>query len=64
MSAKTHKGIRKRLKRTASGRLLRRRVGSNHLMSAKTPRRARRLRRWAEVASGEARALRKQYGNV
>ncbi|MER3414971.1 MAG: 50S ribosomal protein L35 [Gemmataceae bacterium] len=41
---KTHKGIQKRFKRTAGGKLLRRRAGKSHLLSHKTSKRKRRLR--------------------
>jgi len=41
---KTHKGLAKRLKVTAKGKVKHRRAGKSHLMSSKTPKRRRHLR--------------------
>lgn len=41
---KTHKGLSKRLKITARGKIKRRLAGAGHLMSSKTAKRRRRLR--------------------
>jgi large subunit ribosomal protein L35 len=41
---KTHKGLRKRVKVTATGKLKRRRAGAGHLMTGKNAKRRRRLR--------------------
>jgi len=40
---KTHKGLSKRVKITASGKVKRHRSGSGHLMSSKNAKRRRRL---------------------
>ncbi len=64
MSEKTHKGLKERLKKTASGRVFHRRRGSNHLMSKKRAKRARRLRKWKELSEGELRSFRRQYGRL
>jgi len=64
MSNKTHKGIHKRLKRTATGKVLRRRSGKRHLMSTKSARRARRLSGWRPVAKPDVKTTEKQYGKV
>ncbi|HUU57525.1 MAG TPA: 50S ribosomal protein L35 [bacterium] len=42
---KTNRGAAKRLRRTARGKILRYRSYSGHLMTNKSPRRRRRLRR-------------------
>jgi large subunit ribosomal protein L35 len=42
---KTHKGLAKRVKVTASGKVVRRRAFRGHLMSGKSGARKRRLRR-------------------
>mgnify|MGYP002279494767 CR=1 FL=1 len=42
---KTHKGISKRVKRTASGKLRHKSAGSGHLMSCKNASRKRSLRK-------------------
>jgi large subunit ribosomal protein L35 len=40
---KSHKGLSKRIKITATGKLKRHRTGSGHLMSSKNAKRRRRL---------------------
>ncbi|MBM4019715.1 MAG: 50S ribosomal protein L35 [Planctomycetes bacterium] len=47
--AKSHKGIRKRMRLTRKGKVVRRRAGAGHLMSGKSGARRRRLRRKAAV---------------
>ena len=64
MSAKTHKGLQKRLKKTASGKLLRRGSGKRHLMSAKTAKRARRLRGWHALSKGDRKNFERQFGKL
>jgi len=58
---KTHKGIKGRVKVTRRGKVLHRRTGHRHLMSAKSPKRRRQQRRWRELPSGERRQLKRQY---
>jgi len=41
---KSHKGLRKRMKITATGKVKHRRAGRSHLMSGKNAKRRRRLR--------------------
>jgi large subunit ribosomal protein L35 len=64
MSAKTHKGLAKRFKRTATGRVLRRSSGKRHLMSHKTADRVRRLSRWHELTKGDRASLERQFGHI
>ena len=64
MSGKTHKGLHKRLKRTGSGKLLRKTSGKRHLMSHKSSKRVRRLRGWRAVSDGDATAFERQYGKI
>ena len=40
---KTHKGLKKRIKITATGKVKRHRTGSGHLMSGKNAKRRRRV---------------------
>jgi large subunit ribosomal protein L35 len=40
---KTHKGLRKRVKITATGKVRRKRSGGGHLMSGKSSKRRRRI---------------------
>jgi large subunit ribosomal protein L35 len=42
---KSHKGIKKRMKLTRKGKILRSRAGKGHLLSGKSGQRRRRLRR-------------------
>ena len=42
---KTHKGLKKRVKVTASGKVLAHHAGGSHLQSTKSAKRRRRLRR-------------------
>jgi len=46
---KTHKGLRKRVRVTRTGKMVRRKAGKSHLMSAKSGKRRRSLRRPATV---------------
>ena len=56
---KTHKGIKKRFKVTATGKVLHKRCGSSHLNSHKSGKQIRRLRKKAVVQVGaDARKLR------
>ena len=64
MSGKTHKGLQKRLKRTHSGKVLRRASGKRHLMSTKSAKRARRLSGWRKVKDGDLAAFERQYGKI
>jgi len=59
---KTHKGLAKRIKVTATGKLFRRRSGKSHLLSKKGARRRRGLSRPGELRGGQARLVRRQMG--
>ncbi|TVM00120.1 MAG: 50S ribosomal protein L35 [Candidatus Brocadia sp. WS118] len=48
---KTHKGLKKRIKISAKGKVKRPKAGKGHLMSGKSGRRRGRLRKKAEVSS-------------
>jgi large subunit ribosomal protein L35 len=56
---KTHKGIRKRMKLTRRGKVIRSRAGGGHLLSGKSGQRKRRLRRKAVVSSGQVKTYRR-----
>jgi large subunit ribosomal protein L35 len=64
MSGKTHKGLKKRLSRTAGGRVRRRRSGKRHLMSHKSAERARRLSGWTELSDADRASLERQFGKI
>ena len=56
---KTHRGAKKRLKKTASGKLKRMRAYKSHILTKKTQKRKRRLRNPDVVFKGEAKRLNK-----
>jgi large subunit ribosomal protein L35 len=55
---KTRKGIVKRFKLTATGKVKRRRAFGRHLMTDKTPKRKRSLRQGALVSRADAKRVR------
>ena len=52
---KTHKGIKKRMKLTRTGKVMRKRANRGHLMSGKSGKRRRGLRGNATVFSGQVK---------
>jgi large subunit ribosomal protein L35 len=57
---KTHKGAKKRFKVTGSGEVKRGRAFKSHILTKKTSKRKRRLRRSALIATrGEVKRLRR-----
>jgi len=60
---KTHKGIAKRVKVTARGKMLRRMSFARHRMSHKSGQRCRRLRRWVPVHPQYQRRLQRELGS-
>ena len=52
---KTHKGLRKRVKVTASGKVKRKRAGAGHLMSVKNAKHRRRVGGSAMMTSATAK---------
>jgi large subunit ribosomal protein L35 len=57
---KSHKGARKRFKITGTGKVKRRRAFKSHILTKKTSKRKRRLRRAAIIATrGEAKVLKR-----
>jgi large subunit ribosomal protein L35 len=65
MKLKTHRGTAKRIKTTATGKLMRWHSGKRHLLGTKKPRRMRRLLNKVEVSKADARNVRLAlpYGN-
>jgi large subunit ribosomal protein L35 len=55
---KTKRGAAKRLKKTGTGKLVRRKGWKSHLLEAKGPRRKRHLRKSALVAKADEKRLR------
>ncbi len=60
---KTHKGIKKRFKITARGKVRHKRANAGHLMSGKSGNRCRSLRRPATMKSAFRNRLRIALGN-
>ena len=57
---KTHKGAKKRFKITGSGKVKRMRAFKSHILTKKTSKRKRRLRRSAIIATrGETKRLKR-----
>ena len=57
---KSHKGARKRFKLTGSGEVKRSRAFKSHILTKKTSKRKRRLRRSAIIATrGEAKRIKR-----
>ena len=59
---KTHSGASKRIKVTATGKLLRQRAGRRHLFEKKPSSLTRRLEGTVEVAPSDAARLKKLLG--
>ncbi len=54
---KTHRGAAKRFKKTASGRLVRSRANRQHILTKKSTKRKRRLRKGALVSKVDEKRL-------
>jgi len=59
---KTHKGLRKRVKITATGKVRHKRTGGGHLMSGKNAKRRRRVRSSSIMKSATAKTVRIKLG--
>ena len=59
---KTHSGTKKRIKVTASGKLMHERVNRRHLLEVKSSRRTRRLAVDKELAPGDAKKAKRLLG--
>jgi len=59
---KSHRGIRKRVKITARGKVVRRQAGKGHLMGGKRGKKKRHLRGATTTGASEAPRLRRMYG--
>lgn len=56
---KTHTGAKKRFKFSKSGKIKRSRALSNHILTKKSPKRKRNLRKATYASSADAPAIRK-----
>lgn len=59
MKVKTHSGAAKRIMRTGSGKLMRRKAGKRHILTSKRRNRKRRLSRTVEVDATKTLALKR-----
>ncbi len=60
---KSHRGLAKRIKKTGSGKLMRRKAGRGHYRLAKGKNRFRRLNGTDGLASGDERIVRRMIRN-
>ncbi len=56
---KTHRGAAKRFKLTGSGKVRRRHASMNHILTKKSPKRKRNLRKGTQVSPAFAKAVRR-----
>lgn len=56
---KTHRGAAKRIKRTATGKFKRHSAYHSHILTKKTTKRKRRLRKATLVAASDAKVVRR-----
>jgi large subunit ribosomal protein L35 len=61
---KSHSGTKKRIKITASGKVMRGRPGTSHLAPGKTQKRIRHLRKAAVVSASDIKRIKKQLANI
>ena len=61
---KTHRGAAKRFKKTGSGKIVRSRSNKQHILTKKSPKRKRRLRKDALVDSVDARRVRQMLPSL
>ena len=54
---KTHRGAAKRIKKTGTGKLKRMRAYKSHILTKKTTKRKRRLRKPTLVSKGDAKRI-------
>ncbi|MBV7363814.1 50S ribosomal protein L35 [Actinomycetaceae bacterium TAE3-ERU4] len=59
---KTHSGMKKRVRTTGSGKLMRERAGKRHLLEHKSSRRKRRLSNDQVVAPADVKKIKKLLG--
>jgi large subunit ribosomal protein L35 len=59
---KTHRGTAKRVKVTATGKLLRRKAFKNHLLEKKPSKRTRRLSKETEITGGDRKRVERLLG--
>ena len=61
---KPHKGLKKRVKITGSGKIMRRKANKGHLMSGKTSKRRRQLGKSTTVAACDMKRVKRLLGKA
>jgi large subunit ribosomal protein L35 len=61
---KTHKGVAKRVKVTATGKVMLRRAGRRHLLSKKAAKRRRALRKLRQASPSDAARIKRLLGKA
>lgn len=61
---RTHSGTKKRLKISATGKIMRGRPGTSHLAPGKTQKRVRHLRKESMVSAADLGRIRQQVANL
>lgn len=56
---KTHKGAAKRFKKTGTGKVKRRKAFKSHILTKKTPKRKRNLRKPTTMSSADQKRMKK-----
>lgn len=59
---KTHRGTAKRFRVTGSGKIMRAKQGSNHILEKKSQKRKRNFRHETEVAQGDYKNVARNLG--
>lgn len=60
--SKTHKGTKKRVRVSATGKLMRRRAFGSHLLTKKSANRKRKLRKATQIVASDTNRLRELLG--
>ena len=60
---KTHRGAAKRFKRTGSGKIVRSKSNKQHILTKKSPKRKRRLRKSTLVSTVDEKRLKQMLQN-
>jgi large subunit ribosomal protein L35 len=61
---KTHRGAAKRFKKTASGKIVRSKSNKQHILTKKSPKRKRRLRKSGLVARVDDKRVKQMLPNL
>ena len=61
---KTHRGAAKRFKKTGSGKIVRSKANKQHILTKKSPKRKRNLRKTALVSSVDEKRVKQMLPNL